>query len=245
MTLARGADARVRDIQLRLVERGYALTPDGRLGPATLTAVLDALGGPVARVPTGLKDEAAFFAALRRSGLFGGGFVQSQVDGIKAKLAAFGAAAWPISFAAYGFATSYWETGARMQPVEEIGKGRGRRYGRPGRNNGQVAYGRGDVQLTWDDNYDRADDELELDGALKRDYAKALDPVISARIMVRGMEEGWFTGRKLADTLPSVGLATFAQLRASRAIINGVDKDDEIAAIAVGFQEALRAGGWA
>lgn len=247
MTLAQGADARVRDIQLRLVERGYSLTPDGKLGPVTLDAMLKALGGPVPRASTALAEPASFFGSIRKS-LFTTGLTPSQVEGINAKLNVFGAASWPIAFASYAMATSYWETTVRghpgMQPVEEVGKGRGRRYGVPGRNGKQVPYGRGDVQLTWDDNYDRADDELGLGGALKADYRLALRPDISARIMVRGMAEGWFTGRKLQHCLPLAGLATFDQFKDARAIINGTDKDDEIAAIAVAFQHAFLGGGW-
>ena len=51
-----------------------------------------------------------------------------------------------------------------MQPIAEYGKGKGRKYGVPGRNRGQVAYGRGYVQLTWDDNYERADKEIGAGG---------------------------------------------------------------------------------
>jgi peptidoglycan hydrolase-like protein with peptidoglycan-binding domain len=248
MSRLQATKALVLEIQRRLNAQGRAVAVDGVIGPATLNAVLDALGGPVERKPTGLARPEAFFSELHTGGLFSRGLSQSQVDGINAKLAAFGKACWPVSFAAYGLATSYHETCVRgvrtMQPVEEVGKGSARRYGVPGRNGGQVPYGRGDVQLTWDDNYDRADAELGLEGALKRDYSLALRPDISARIMVRGMEEGWFTGRKLADTLPASGAASFAQFKASRPIINGRDKDDEIAAIALKWQEALLAGRW-
>lgn len=272
MTLARGADDRVRDIQLRLRERGYDLLADGVAGPQTVAAILQALGGPVWREPIRLARERDFFVALRTSGLFPGGLGQSQVDGVNAKLVAFGAAHWVISWAAYGFATSYWETGKTMMPVRERGSGDGpdadawddylERYDtgslaiRLGNTpeadgDGVATAGKGDVQLTGVRNYRVATEKLQERGILKYDEdllktpELALRPDLSAAIMVLGMEEGWFTGCKLADFLPtSDRLASPDELRRSRAIINGRDKDDEIAAIAILFQDALRAGGW-
>lgn len=56
---------------------------------------------------------------------------QAQVEGIKAKLAAFAAAASPLVYVAYGLATSFHETAQRMQPIPEIGRGRNYPYGKP------------------------------------------------------------------------------------------------------------------
>ncbi|MFH7264110.1 hypothetical protein ACHWGJ_29120, partial [Klebsiella pneumoniae] len=67
-----------------------------------------------------------------------------------------------------------------MQPVTEIGRGGGKPYGKPGKHGGQVPYGRGDVQLMWDGNYETADDELGLKGALLANFDLALDTEISA-----------------------------------------------------------------
>ncbi|WP_093293078.1 hypothetical protein [Sphingomonas sp. NFR04] len=62
-------------------------------------------------------------------------------------------------------------------------------------------------------------------------------------ILVRGMEEGWFTGKALRDYLPGqTGAAD--QFAAARRIINGTDRADMIAAYAIKFQAALTAGGW-
>lgn len=61
-------------------------------------------------------------------------------------------------------------------------------------------------------------------------------PDIAAAITVRGMEEGWFTGKKLSD---------FATYKDMRQIINGKDKDVKIAGYANTFERALLAGGWA
>lgn len=199
------------------------------------------------RPAQGLAAPDKFFAAIRP--MFGM-MTRAQVEGIEAKLAAFAAAGSPIAYVAYGLATSFHETGAKMQPVPEIGRGRGKAYGNPGKHGGQVPYGRGDVQLTWDSGYERADDELGLKGALISNYDRALETEISARIMVRGMTEGWFAsdkgGRhKFSRHLPPKGSATSQQFAASRRIINGVDRADLIAGYAIKFQAALVAGGWA
>ncbi len=195
-----------------------------------------------ARPARGLASPAKFFATIRP--LFGTMTV-AQVEGIEAKLAAFAAAGSPIAHVAYGMATSFWETDRKMQPVPEIGRGRGKAYGKPGKHKGQVAYGRGDVQLTWDHNYERADAELELKGALTSNYDRAMETEISAQIMVRGMTEGWFTGKRFSSYLPAKGPATIVQFTSARRIINGIDRAEKVAGYAMPFQAALVAGGWA
>lgn len=197
-----------------------------------------------ARTTTGLKNPPACFDYLRKNKPLGPGLSTSEVAGTEAILTACGAAMWPMSYVAYALATAFHETAGTMQPIREYGRGRGRKYGVPGKH-GQIGYGRGYVQLTWDWNYEKADNELGLGGALIRDYELALDHAIAAQIMVRGMQEGWFTKKKLADFLPARGPATRAQYVACRPIINGRDKADLIAGHAMEFQKALIAGEWA
>lgn len=194
----------------------------------------------------GLAATDNFYAAIRP--LFGK-ISTPQFEGMQAKLDAFAAAGSPLAYVAYGLATSYHETGKKMQPVTEIGRGRGKPYGVPGKHGGQVPYGRGDVQLTWDGNYEKADDELGLNGALLADFNLALDTEISAQIMVRGMTEGWFAGdkvgrHKLARYLSAKGLATKVMFTSARRIINGVDRADIIAGYAETFQTGLIKGSW-
>ncbi|PTQ59732.1 chitinase class I [Sphingomonas aurantiaca] len=195
-----------------------------------------------ARPAHGLAAPAKFFAAIRP--LFGA-MTKAQVEGIQAKLAAFAAQGSPLAHVAYGLATSFHETAQRMQPIPEIGRGRNYPYGKPGKHGGQIAYGRGDVQLTWDYNYERADDELGLKGALTSNYDRALETDISAKIMVLGMTEGWFTARKFSTYLPAKGAATPVQFTSARRIINGIDRAEKVAGYAMSFQAALVAGGWA
>ena len=206
--------------------------------PQDAPATPDAVPAP----PRGLADPAQFFAYVRARPPLGPTLSQEEVDGCTRILAACGAERFPASWAAYVLATSVHETAGTLRPVREYGKGAGRTYGKPGRNGGQIAYGRGDVQLTWDQNYERADRELELGGRLIANYDLALEPAISARIIVRGMREGWFTGVSLEKYLPLV--ADLKQFENARKIVNGTDKAALIAGYAVTFQAALQAGGW-
>lgn len=181
---------------------------------------------------------ASFFDAVRDRP-FGGKLRQDQVDGCGTLIAAFEKARWPVAWAAYGLATAFHETAATMQPIAEYGRGKGRKYGVKSKH-GQVAYGRGYVQLTWDYNYEKADDELGLGGALIANYDLAMRPDIAADIMVRGMQEGWFTGKANRHYLDKTPPNYFD----ARRIINGTDKAAVIAAYAKSFEGALRAAGY-
>lgn len=191
--------------------------------------------------PTALSDAQAFFKVVRAKF---GALDQEQVEGFNSLLQAMGAASWPIAWTAYGLATAWHETARTMQPVEEAfwkdDAWRARNLTRY-----YPWHGRGYVQLTWERNYKNADKELGLDGALVADRSLALRPDIAAKIMVRGMEEGWFTAKKTSDYLPANGPAAFDAYRQARPIINAMDKAVEIARHAENFESALVAGGWA
>ena len=174
-----------------------------------------------------------FFDYLRKrdSGLFGTSLSQRQVDGLNTLLDAI--KGLPRSHQAYLLATAYHETARTMQPIAEYGKGKGRPYGKPGIY-GQAQYGRGYVQLTWDANYQKADERLGLRGALLENFDLAMRPDIAAKILVRGGQEGWFTGKKLSDYLPGDYVG-------ARRIVNGTDKAEMIAGYARAFEAALAA----
>jgi hypothetical protein len=163
---------------------------------------------------------------------------QSQVNGIEAILAA--TSGLPTSWRAYILATAWHETAGTMQPIREYGMGRGKRYGRPGRNGGQIPYGRGYVQLTWDDNYETLDKALKLNGALIKNYDLALEPNTAASILVHGMTTGLFDGKRrgLKDFIPC-DRGTKEQFIAARRTVNIQDKADMIADYAVEFQIGL------
>jgi putative chitinase len=203
-----------------------------------------------------LARPAAFFDSLR-SGLLGPDLSQSEVEGCNALLEAFGAASWPLSWAAYGFATAYHETSHSMQPVKEIGGPRyffrmydkdgnrpsvAKRLGNSQAGDGARYFGRGYVQLTGRSNYRKAGEELRL--PLEADPDLALQPEIAARVMVRGMNEGWFTTQRCSTHLPLTSGGDKACFCAARKIINGQDCAPLIASYALKFQEALAVGGW-
>ncbi len=136
----------------------------------------------------------------------------------------------------YILATTYWETGAYGQryiyePIPEQGKGRDKPYGVPHKKTGKVYYGRGFVQLTWFDNYERFTKILyrlgfEVDLISNPDLA--LKPEIATLIMVIGMRDGKFTGADLDDYFDPIKSDWFN----ARKIINGKDRAVIIADIA-------------
>jgi len=179
-------------------------------------------------------NRAVFFAAVRTS-LFAGRLSQSQVDGMTAILDAFDAVDLPAEAKAYMLATAFHETARTMWPIEESGKREGRSYGRPAGPYSLVYYGRGFVQLTWIQNYQKAKDELGVD--FVQHPERALELKNAADIMIRGMTGGWFTGRKLADYFAD-GKTDWIN---ARRIINGTDKARTIAAYAQKFLAAIEA----
>ncbi len=137
---------------------------------------------------------------------------------------------------AYVLATAYWETGRTMKPVKEAywlsedWRKKNLRY--------YPWYGRGFVQLTWEANYKKAGDKLGVDLIKNKDLA--LDPDIAAKILVDGMIDGWFTGKKLSDYI-TLKKSDFIE---ARRIINGVDKKNEIAEIAKQYDADLKRVGY-
>lgn len=184
-------------------------------------------------------DRAIFFKVVRGQGLYGPKLEQSEVDGTEAVLDAMEGSR--LSHCAYALATALHETNKTMEPVREAywlpeswRKAHLRYY---------PWYGRGYVQLTWERNYRRADRELGLEGTLiaRPDLAMRMD--IAAKIMRRGMDEGWFTGLSFPGTLPD-RIATTDQFKRARKIINGNDRAALIAEYAGQFQHALIEAGW-
>jgi len=145
-------------------------------------------------------DMDIYFDSVRGS-LFGSAMTQQQVDGqcVIVGLWNYQATGTPMEdlrWLAYMLATVYHECATRMWPVTEYGNQEyleSREY--------WPYIGRGFVQLTWEENYDRASAILGLidDRDLVANPALALDSLVAARIMFRGMAEGWFTGHKLGD----------------------------------------------
>lgn len=215
----------------------------------------------VAPNPTALADAQAFFKAVREKF---GALSQEQVEGFNSLLQEMGVASWPIAWAAYGLATAYHETAKTMQPVPEAywlspekrrayyrrmydiqgeRPQKARELGNTTPGDGERYPGQGYVQLTGKGNYLKAGTALGVD--LVGHPELALKPDIAARVMVKGMAGGWFTGKSCRDYLPPAGHADQAAYTQARRIINGQDKAVEIARLAENFEAALTAGGWA
>lgn len=187
---------------------------------------------------------AAFYAGVRP--IFGGELTQDQVNGFEVI-----GEAWDkhgdgsLRHLAYILATAFHETARTMHPVRETlastdakAKERLTKAWKAG-NLPSVKrdywsggfFGRGYVQLSHKSNYEKAGKNLGID--LVGDPSKAMIPEVAATILVRGMLEGWFTGKKLAD-FP-------ADFVSSRAVVNGSDRDVLIAGHAYRFLKALQA----
>ncbi|HEX8359016.1 MAG TPA: glycoside hydrolase family 19 protein [Longimicrobium sp.] len=147
-----------------------------------------------------------------------------------------------IRWLAYMMATVKHECAGTWRPIEEYGKGKGRKYGVPvtvtdstGKSFTHVYYGRGYVQLTWADNYRQMGNALG--NRLLFDPSLALDAEVAYEIMSLGMRKGSFTGRKLADYIHD-GACDYVN---ARKIINGLDQAQRIAGYAEKLEAILRA----
>ncbi len=189
-----------------------------------------------------------FFSSIRTS-IFSGTLMQKQVDSINLILDECKANNVSDNRkVAYILATAVHEVGFAIQPVREgfaktnqgaidavtalFNKGViSKNYALP--VNGKSYYGRGYVQLTWDFNYKLAGQKLGID--LYNNPDLALHGNVASKILVRGMLEGWFTGRKLEQYFND----TATDWIGARKIVNGTDKAALIASYAVKFYNAM------
>ncbi|MDA4843963.1 glycoside hydrolase family 19 protein [Hoeflea poritis] len=194
----------------------------------------------------------AFYAALRRrsSGVFGTSLSHQQVRGIEGILDAFATHGdGRGKTLAYALATAYHETARRMVPVREtLAKDdetarrrlKHARYAQPEPPYGHCYYGRGQVQLTWKRNYRRSSKDAGVD--LVRYPDKALDPVLGARILIKGLLDGRWNGKGfgIQHYLPDTGKD---DLRNARRTVNITDKWDLIAGYYRSFLAAIEEAG--
>lgn len=208
-----------------------------------LAEVLRGLPSPSEIVVTANRlDLKPFFDHIRKP-LFGR-LTSKQVSGHEDIIRELKARGVPLPEAAYVLATAYHETAKTMQPVREglrasdAWRKRNLRY--------YPWYGRGHVQLTWEENYRKADQKLGLGGALVANPDLALDPEVSAQVLVLGSVQGWFAGdKKGRHTLARhIKTGTRAEYRQARRIINIMDKADLIAGHALVYKEALQKAGY-
>lgn len=253
-------EARVRELVGLLAAEvelpASVVVPDLPSPPPVIAQPAPPAGEPL------FSDYGKFFDHLRGTNILGPKISESEFQGCTAIILACQNARWGISWTAYSLATSYIETAMTMQPIKEMGgnayftrmydingnrPAKARELGNLTPGDGAKYPGRGYVQLTGLANYRKLTAKLRaigIDVDLVANPDLAMRPDVAAAIMVIGMEEGLFTTRKLGDDLPRRGVGTLRQFVMSRDIINGKDRDDEIAAVAMVFQAALSVGGY-
>lgn len=209
-------------------------------------------------------DKAKFFSAVRKS-LFGGSLTGVQVSVMESIIDRFGA---PDDQLAYILATPYHEVGRDLVPVVEnlnytakritqVWPGRfktlaaatpfahnpealgnkvyGGRLG-SGPKEGFLYRGRGLAQITGRDLYARLSELIGVD--LVSDPDRALDPEIAAHILVVGMRDGLFTGKRLSNY---INAEKIDYVNARRIINSDVAANgNKIAGYAEKFRAALR-----
>ncbi|MGN7962194.1 glycoside hydrolase family 19 protein [Brucella sp. 22210] len=153
---------------------------------------------------------------------------------------------------AYLLATAYHETAATLKPVRETlasTDAKAREILTKSWKAGKLPwvksdywssgfFGRGYVQLTHKENYQKAGAKLGID--LVGNPSKALESSVAAEIIALGMKEGWFTGKKLSDYV-TLQKSDFV---GARKIVNGTDKADLIAGYAKQYDALLKAEGY-
>lgn len=181
-----------------------------------------------------------------RGSLFGGKLTHQQVEGMEIIIDK--ADGLDTRWVAYMLATAFHETGQTMQPIKEYGTDEyfRQRYDITGKKpklaqqlgninpgDGVRFCGRGFVQLTGRRNYEQFSVLTGVDLIGNPELACATH--IAAIIMLEGMTNGLYTGRKLADYFS----ATRTDWIGARRIINGLDKAVTIAGYAKKIYQAL------
>jgi predicted chitinase len=132
---------------------------------------------------------------------------------------------------AYVLATVEWETARTFKPVREAfwtsedWRRDNLRY--------YPYYGRGYVQLTWKNNYQKYSSILGID--LVNNPDMAMEPNIALFILVHGFKTGTFTGRKITDYIDSHK----TDFLNARRCINGLDKAHEIKKLAEKYLQTV------
>tara|TARA_R110001606_G_scaffold367726_1_gene523321 strand:- start:670 stop:1221 length:552 start_codon:yes stop_codon:yes gene_type:complete len=132
---------------------------------------------------------------------------------------------------AYVFATAFHETAHTFEPVREAfhlsdnwRKNNLRYY---------PYYGRGYVQLTWDYNYKKYSEILNIN--ILNNPDRAMEHNIAFKILIHGMKNGIYTGKRL-DRYINENRKSYLY---ARFVVNGIDKRELIANYAVLFEEIL------
>lgn len=217
----------------------YAGKIDGLFGPMTLRAseMSLAVGQPAPepdKHAMTVMDRGAFFGQIR-SKLFTS-LSQRQVSWIEAILDGLTERNVPIRHAAYILATAHHESD-KFRTLEEYASGaayEGRSsLGNTQKGDGVRFKGRGFVQITGRRNYTMWAQRLGIDLVENPGLASELKHAVP--ILIDGMLQGTFTGKKLSD------YSTYAGMRR---VVNGTDRSALIAEYATTFEKALDQSGY-
>jgi hypothetical protein len=227
----------IRELQTALTLAGYPVGEmDGVIGPRTRNAWAEfktdvfqgnsSLIGPESiEILRKLVEETANFSAWSPAGkedTINGIIDECQVQGMQL-----------LPQVAYVLATTQWETAQTFRPVREAFWKKNAEEWRKKNLPYYPYYGRGYVQLTWKNNYEKYGAILGVD--LVNNLDLALEPGIARFVLVHGFRTGSFTGRKISDYINDSGVDF---IRARRCI-NGADKAREIAELAQNFMGKL------
>ena len=130
--------------------------------------------------------------------------------------------------------------------LEEYGGGQGKEYGEVTGPHHQAYYGRGHVQLTWEENYIKGEQNLAARYGVDAPFAsispqRCWNNETSALVLYDGMIHwGWFTGVEGSPTISTKQQRT-RSTRAGSSMRS--DKADLIAGILLGFQKASHGSG--
>ena len=222
-------------MQIALSRLGYPVGDiDGLIGPKTRNAWAEFktdvfLGNPALIGPESVQELQQNLDEIGGTGNPDFSSRAGTIEAIKAECEAQGIGR--KAQIAYVLATTQWETNQTFEPVREAywlseeWREQNLRY--------YPYYGRGYVQLTWRNNYEKYARITGLD--LVTDPDIAMRPEVALFVLVHGFKTGTFTGRKITDYIDE----TKTDFIRARRCINGSDRAHEIAAIAETFMAEL------
>lgn len=225
----------IRELQNALSQLGYPLGDiDGLIGPKTRNAWGEFKTDVFEGNPTLIGPES--IGALQKKL---DDIEEGRVHDFSTKQGTIDAIKWECKAQdiglntqiAYVLATVQWETAQTFKPVREAfwlsedwRKNNLRYY---------PYYGRGYVQLTWKNNYQKYSQILGVDLVNNPDLA--MDPNIALFVLVHGFKTGTFTGRKITDYITK----SQTDFINARRCINDSDHAHDIARLAEKFLTSL------
>lgn len=218
----------LKEVQRALSELGYPVGEiDGLIGPKTRTAWAEFKtdvfeGNPEFIGPDAVEQLREMLKTDTKSGkIHDFSTKEGTIDAIRWECQAQGIGL--ATQTAYVLSTVEWETAKTFKPVKEAfwlseaWRKKNLRY--------YPFYGRGFVQLTWKNNYEKYSKLLGVD--MVKDPDLAMNNNVALFVLVHGFKTGTFTGRKITDYI-NPNKSDFLN---ARRCINGMDKASKIAAL--------------